>query len=347
MNAPILEGEIGLDITLSSFKGVESVLINSPGGSLFAGLAQYDYIKGSGVEVGCIGVCASAATLPLLASEKRWGTPNSRYLIHNPWNMAIGNADDMQRTADDLRLEQNRALDLYMTSLIGTREEIAALMDAEKILTADEAMAIGLIKEIRTLNQKDEPKPDGSDIKNLFTQFKMFYDMDKTDVKKELSGIRAMLDSLMKFISPKMLVVQDVNGVEIDFGTSATSEEEIKVGVTATIDGKPAQGDIVTKTGETWFFDGGELKEIKPSDGDDEMAALVAENAELKAQIQNLETEKTGIQNKMDGMATELKAVNTRFEAFSKAFTGEKPKVNVPPVQDQNQNQPKFSFKKR
>ena len=333
MNAPILEGEIGLDITLSSFKGVESVLINSPGGSLFAGLAQYDYIKGSGVEVGCIGVCASAATLPLLASDKRWGTPNSRYLIHNPRNMAFGDADTVQRTADVLRLEQERALDLYMTTLIGTREEIAALMDAEKILTADEAMAIGLIKEIRTLNQKDEPKPDGSDIKNLFTQFKMFYDMDKTDVKKELSGIRAMLDSLSKYFSPKMLVVQDVNGVEIDFGTSATSEEEIKVGVTATIDGKPAQGDIVTKTGETWVFDGGELKEIKPAAGDDEMATLVAENAELKAQIQNLETEKTGIQNKMDGMATELKAVNTRFEAFSKAFTGEKPKVNVPPVQ--------------
>ena len=90
MKQQILEGEIGYDITLSSLEGKDSVLINSPGGSLFEGLAMYDYVAGNDIEVGVIGVSASAATLPLIASSKAWGTPNSRYLIHNPWSMAIG-----------------------------------------------------------------------------------------------------------------------------------------------------------------------------------------------------------------------------------------------------------------
>ena len=99
----ILQGEIGNEITLAEMQGLTEFVINSPGGSLFEGLAMYDLIKNTGVEVGVIGIAASAATLPLIASKTRWGTPNSRYLIHNPWNMAIGDSKDIQKTVMKLK----------------------------------------------------------------------------------------------------------------------------------------------------------------------------------------------------------------------------------------------------
>ena len=348
MDTPILEGEIGFDITISSLVGLQSFMINSPGGSLFEGLAMYDLVNGSDIEVGVIGVCASAATLPLLASEKRWGTPNSRYLIHNPWDMAIGDAASMSKTANELKAEQDRALDLYMAKLKGTRDEIQSIMNAEKILTAPEALELGLITEIRSINKTTEPTPEGSDIKNMFNQFKMYYDMtNKDDVKKELTGIRAMLEGLSKLLNPpKNIMIQDVNGKELDFGDSASTADEIKVGSTATVDGSPAEGEFVINTGETYVFEGGELKEIKPAQDDNaEMEALKTENAALKEQIQNLESEKLSIQNKMDTVKNEMDKVNARFETISKQFNFSKAPVNTPPVAPQNNGNQKFGFK--
>ncbi len=54
MEQKILDGEIGYDLMLSDLEGLDSFLINSPGGSLFEGLAMYDYVKGHDIEVGVI-----------------------------------------------------------------------------------------------------------------------------------------------------------------------------------------------------------------------------------------------------------------------------------------------------
>ena len=331
----ILQGEVGYEISLKSIENIKSFAINSPGGSLFDGLAMYDYIKGSDIEVGVIGLAASAATLPLIASSKSWGTPNSRYLIHNPWNMAVGEASEIEKVAEDLKAEQQRAVNLYFEHLNGTKEELQALMNEEKILSAKEALELGLIKEIRNFNT-EQKNIEGSEIKQLFTNFKMQIEMNESE-KKEMTGIKTGIDKLVSmfskaFQSPKLVIVQDVNGIEINF-TDVETADNVAIGDKATIDGSPASGENVLPSGETYVFEGGELAEIKEAE-QDEAETLKTENSELKIEIESL---KTGIENSAKE-STELKAnletqindVKSKFESFKSQFSTEKAEDNKP-----------------
>lgn len=354
MEQKILDGEIGYDLTLSDLEGLTSFLINSPGGSLFEGLAMYDYVDGNDIEVGVIGVSASAATLPLIASSKRWGTPNSRYLIHNPWSMSVGDAEEMSKTAKDLKDEQQRALNLYVKHLNGTAEELQALMNEERIIDAEEALQLGLIKEIRPLN-KESKKPEGSDINNLFTQFKMQYAMKEED-KNELSGLSAKVDELVStirnFFAPKMLVLQDVNGVEIDFGDAVETEEQVAVGVSATVDGSAAEGNYVLSDGRTLVFTGGELTAINEAEEEAEedvealkqkIADLEAANATLTDDVQNAITEKDTIQSSFDDVKSKFEVVVGEFDTFKNKFSAEKPEPNKPTETEDKESKSSFN----
>ena len=171
----ILTGIIGDNIKLKDFEDKESVLLNSVGGGLNVGLSMFDYVRSLGVEVGCIGICASAATLPLLASPKRWGTPNSRYMIHAPLISANGNAKELKETLKRLQFEQDQVLDIYVENLSIERDEIVKIMNSEKVFGAEEALRIGLIKEIRNFDKNPLIVNKETDINNLLNQFEMHY----------------------------------------------------------------------------------------------------------------------------------------------------------------------------
>lgn len=356
MKEKILQGEIGFDITIADFQNTESVLINSVGGSLFEGLAMYDYVIGNDIEVGIIGVCASAATLPLIASKKPWGTPNSRYLIHNPWNMEIGDAAAMEKTAKELRAEQERALNLYVTHLNGSKDELQALMNEERIIDAEEALKLGLIKEIKNINQGSD-KPEGSDIKNLFTNFKMQIDMQKED-KEKLSGIESKLDKLISsmkaWFSPKNIIIQDTNGVELEF-PEAETEEQIAVNMPVNVNGEAGQtGEYTKDDGTVYVVADGVLTEIKPaSGGDEEMEALKAENADLKEQLASIQNSLTTVEGERDGLKASLRDVSAQVEtvknelsSFKNKFSDDKPKPNAPASKNDG-GKKKFSYKKK
>jgi len=345
----ILQGEVGFDINLDAIQGLTEFAINSYGGSLFEGLALYDYIKNSGVNVGVIGLAASAATLPLLASSKRWGTPNSRYLIHNPSNFAGGEAKDLQKTADQLKAEEARALNLYAENFTIDKDEIKTLMDAEIIIDATEALRIGLITEIKEFNPLPKnSKNEGSTINQLFTNFKMQIEMNEAE-KNELSGIRLALDGLINLFKksqPKMVVVQDVNGIELDFADVETSDL-IKVGDNATVEGLPAIGEYVMQTGETFKFESGAIVEIVVPEVEAdplvlENEALKAENEALKEQVQNSATE-------LDKIKNQVSDVETKFNDFKNKFSDEKAEDVKPEVSEEKQktNRVSFNFNKK
>lgn len=351
----ILQGEIGYEITLNDFQGQNSILINSIGGSLFEGLAMYDYVKSNDINVGIIGVCASAATLPLIASKNPWGTPNSRYLIHNPWNMEIGDADAMEKNAKFLRAEQERALNLYVTHLNGSKEEIQALMNEERILDADEALQLGLIKEIKNINQESE-QPEGSDIKNLFTNFKMKIDMQEKD-KEKLSGIESKLDKLIAnfkaLFSPRNIMVSDTNGNELEF-TEAETAEQITTGQPVNVNGEPGKTENYTmQDGTVYVITDGVLTEIqKPAEeGNEEMEALKAEKEQLTAELAEVQNSLKSVEIERDKLKNSLQDVNSQFETvrnefvdFKNKFSGDTPKPNVPG--NKGENKKSFSYKK-
>jgi ATP-dependent Clp protease protease subunit len=129
-----------------------NLYINSPGGSITAGMAIYDtmqYIK-SDVSTICIGQCASMGAVLLAAGApgKRFALPNSRILIHQPWGGTQGQVSDIEIQAKEM-LRMREALDRILAHHTGQPiKTIHADTDRDNIMTADEARAYGLVDEV-------------------------------------------------------------------------------------------------------------------------------------------------------------------------------------------------------
>lgn len=132
--------------------------INSPGGSITAGLAIYDtmqYIKND-VSTICLGQAASmgAVLLAAGADKKRFALPNSRIMIHQPWGGSQGTAVDVEiQTKEILRMrkELNRILSHHTGQPI---EKIQKDTDRDFFMSAEESKEYGLIDKV--INSKEE-----------------------------------------------------------------------------------------------------------------------------------------------------------------------------------------------
>ncbi len=131
------------------------VYINSPGGSVTAGLAIYDCMQLIKPDVStiCIGMAASAAAVILAggAKGKRYSLPYSRIMIHQPWIQGIGGqATDIDIHAREilrLREDTNGILARHTGK---TLEEVARDTERDHYMSAEEAMAYGLIDKVIT-----------------------------------------------------------------------------------------------------------------------------------------------------------------------------------------------------
>ena len=128
--------------------------IDSPGGSVSAGLAIYDtmnYIK-CDVATTCIGMAASMGAFLLAAGEKdkRYALPNAEVMIHQPLGGARGQATEIQIAAEHI-LKTRERLNRILAERTGkTVEEIAAATERDNFLSAQEALEFGLIDSIPT-----------------------------------------------------------------------------------------------------------------------------------------------------------------------------------------------------
>ncbi len=126
--------------------------INSPGGSVSAGLAIYDtmqYIK-CDVSTICVGMAASMGAFLLAggAKGKRFALPNSEIMIHQPSGGAQGMASDISIAADHI-LRTRKKLNEYLAKNTGQPlEVIEADTDRDRWMSADEAKAYGLVDDV-------------------------------------------------------------------------------------------------------------------------------------------------------------------------------------------------------
>lgn len=129
-----------------------SLYINSPGGSVSAGMAIYDtmrYIK-CDVSTICIGMAASMGSFLLAAGEKgkRFSLPNSEILIHQPMGGARGQATEIQIAAEQI-LKTRAKLNRILAENTGKPvEKIALDTERDNYMTAEEALEYGLIDKI-------------------------------------------------------------------------------------------------------------------------------------------------------------------------------------------------------
>jgi ATP-dependent Clp endopeptidase proteolytic subunit ClpP len=129
---------------------VLNVEINSPGGDVFAGLAIYNALKGSGKEihVKVMGVAASAASLIMMAGDKRIMPKNTFTMVHNPWSFAMGNADELRDTADTLDKIGDSLQATYVAATGQSSDKIKELLAKDSWLTADESLELGFATEV-------------------------------------------------------------------------------------------------------------------------------------------------------------------------------------------------------
>jgi len=134
--------------------------INSPGGSVTAGLAIYDTIQFLTCDVNtyCIGQAASMGAVLLAAGTKgkRFALPNARILIHQPWGGAQGQASDISIQAKEILRLKDRLNEILAHHSGQTVEAIGADTDRDRFMSAAEAKVYGLVDEV-VKSRKDVP----------------------------------------------------------------------------------------------------------------------------------------------------------------------------------------------
>ena len=136
---------------LSAIKASQIDLhINSPGGEVFDGITIYNLIKQHPANVTTYidGLAASIASVIALAGDTVIMAENALYMIHNPWGFAMGDANEMRKTADLLDKVAGSLITAYTSKTGQKDEDIQALLDAETWMTAQEAKDAGFIDEI-------------------------------------------------------------------------------------------------------------------------------------------------------------------------------------------------------
>ncbi len=129
-----------------------SMYINSPGGSVTAGLAIYDTMQFISCPVAtyCIGQAASMGAVLLTAGAKgkRFALPSSRIMIHQPWGGAEGKASDIEITAREI-LRLKEMLNGILAAHSGrSLEEVVRDTDRDHFMSAAEACTWGLIDKV-------------------------------------------------------------------------------------------------------------------------------------------------------------------------------------------------------
>jgi ATP-dependent protease ClpP protease subunit len=307
---------------LEQQSGFEEIIvhIHSEGGDVTEGFAIHDFLKSQGKPITTIveGMCASIATVPALAGDKRQMTANSTFFIHNPWGFIGGEKEDIQRYANELEEVENKLSDFYAQFSSLSKTDILKFMKVETAFTADEAVANGFmtevlntIKAVATL-KKDNLKPNN-----------MSYTKEELDAKFKKS--ETLLDKILARLKGKgrvvNLVLQDANGDDVDFVDLADGDTP-KIGDKATLDGAPIpDGDYVfpSLNNITISFLNGEVAEVAtPEEESQEMEALKTENQTLKDEIVALKAKNSTQAVDLKEATKAIVALNTEFADLKK-----------------------------
>lgn len=137
------------------------VHVNSPGGDIFDGLAIYQSIKShkAKVTVRIDGLAASIASVIAMAGDKVIMAPKASMMIHEGWTMAVGNTDELRKTAELLDKQSGVIASVYADRSGQPADFWRDRMRDETWYTADEALAAGLVDEVEGRKKEDKGDP--------------------------------------------------------------------------------------------------------------------------------------------------------------------------------------------
>ncbi len=137
--------------------------INTPGGSVTAGMAIFDAMEliKSDVRTYCIGQCASmgAWLLSAGAKGKRYALPNARVMIHQPLGGATGQATDIRIQANEIIKTKEKMAEIMAGNTGRTKEQVLEDIDRDHYMTSFEAKEYGIIDEVISRGGAKQPDP--------------------------------------------------------------------------------------------------------------------------------------------------------------------------------------------
>ncbi len=281
------------------------VYINSVGGSVDVGFDIYNYLKSLNVPIKTIGqeMVASIATVIFLAGDTREMEIGTEFMIHMPWGSVSGTSQEIEQYNVMLKKYEKKLIDFY-TEKTGLNEDaIRPLLNYETWLSPKLAKDLNFTTSIandvqvlakanfnfKPINKMNEEQ------KGMFT--KLFEKVDAIFAKVDLKI--------------KNIILQDANGVEIDFVDVAEGENPIVGKSIANVDGKPAEGEYLMPDGQTYVFVGGVLTEIKEAPEDEQakkIAELEQQLADAKAEITAKETALNEVSTVVAKLRSEVKS---------------------------------------
>jgi len=139
-----------------------NLYINSPGGLVDQTLAIYDTMQFMGSEVAtyCIGQAASGAAILLMAGTKgkRFILPNAKVMLHQPYGGITGQAEDIRIQAEEVLRDKARLNRIIAKCTGKSVDQVAVDTERDRFLTAEEALAYGLVDEILDDDGKKKKK---------------------------------------------------------------------------------------------------------------------------------------------------------------------------------------------
>jgi ATP-dependent Clp protease, protease subunit len=157
-----------LFLQMSDPKKDVHLYINSPGGSVTAGLAIYDTMQylTCNVNTYCVGQAASMAAVLLAAGTKgkRYALPNARIMIHQPWGGVQGQASDISIQAKEILRLKDRLNSILAKHSGRTLDEIEKDTDRDRFMSSDEAKTYGLVDNVIQSRREITGAADGTQV---------------------------------------------------------------------------------------------------------------------------------------------------------------------------------------
>lgn len=305
-----------------------NVHIRSEGGDVNEGFAIHDALVNSGKEIKTIGegIVASIATVIFLAGSTRSMSKNAEFMIHNPWSVGVGAAEDLEKQASELRKVEDNIISFYAEKTGTDADILRELMNNETYMTSDEALSYNFateimqpLKAVALINNQKQIKMDSKELEKK--------------VDEKLDGFWNKISKKFGLSKDKNLVLTTGSGEILDFGDKIHDESEIEEGVTAKIGENLADGEILMPSGDTFVFNAGTLVEIKEKEEEDVMAQMKAKNEELSKQIEELNEKTNALAKEKEDMRKdfedEMKKVKAEIksdiETFGKKETPKNP----------------------
>lgn len=202
------------------------IYINSNGGSVFDGIAMYNMLKRHKAykRVYIDGFACSIASVIAMVGNKVVMPKTSMMMIHNPWTIAMGNAEELRKIADDLDMMGDVIKNAYMSKVNIGEDKLSELMNAESFLTAEQCFEYGFCTQVG-----DETDGSVQAVETALNQYENLYANKLANLESIKNAIKSIDETKSEEVTQEVetLLTEALDEEAIDVKDEVIETEEI------------------------------------------------------------------------------------------------------------------------